>query len=55
MPLKKGENLKAIYVKKTMCLSKFTPSRLIYALAREPHLLEDLWLEMLFLSMRHNG
>jgi hypothetical protein len=54
MSLKNLENLKAIYLKKIMRLSNFTPSRLIYALAMEPYLLEDLRQKMLILSMTAN-
>lgn len=36
------ENVKAIYMKKMLCLSKFTPSRLCYELARELFYTEEL-------------
>jgi hypothetical protein len=41
------ESLKARYLKRTMGLSKYTPSRLEYALARETFLLDDLMLKHL--------
>ena len=50
--LKKGdlakiEKLKATYLKRVLCLSKFTPSRLVYELAREPFYIEELRLKLL--------
>jgi hypothetical protein len=41
------ESLKARYLKRTMGLSKYTPFRLVYALARETFLLDDLMLKHL--------
>ncbi|KAJ4432409.1 hypothetical protein ANN_21028 [Periplaneta americana] len=40
--LKAGEKVKATYLKRVLGVSKFTPSRLVYVLIREPFLIEDL-------------
>ena len=40
--LKDLENIKATFLKRILCVSKFSPSRLAYALARESFYLEDL-------------
>lgn len=39
------EKVKSIFLKKTLCLSKTTPSRLVYELTREPFYLEELRLK----------
>ena len=36
------ERVKALYLKRVMCLSKYTPSRLVYVLARESFCIEDI-------------
>jgi hypothetical protein len=41
------ESLKARYLKRVIGLSKYTPSRLVYPLARETFLLDDLMLKHL--------
>lgn len=45
--LKEIEKLKATYIKRVLCISKFTPSRLAYVMARETFLLDDLRLQHL--------
>ncbi|PSN56769.1 hypothetical protein C0J52_02682 [Blattella germanica] len=40
--LKDLENIKATFLKRILCVSKFYPSRLAYVLARESFYLEDL-------------
>ena len=45
--LKEIEKLKATYLKRVLCISKFTASRLAYAMAKETFLLEDLRLQHL--------
>ena len=45
--LEKLEKLRATYLKKVLCLSKYTPSRLVYVLAREPFYIEELRLKFL--------
>ena len=45
--LEKLEKLKATYLKRVLCLSKYTPSRLVYVLAREPFYIEELRLKFL--------
>lgn len=44
--LKAIEAVKAKYLKKVLCVSKYTPSRLTYELAREPFYLEELRLQL---------
>ena len=44
------EKVKATFLKRALCLSKFTPSRLVYELSRETMLLEDLRLQLLLPS-----
>jgi hypothetical protein len=34
------ENVKATYLKRALCLSRFTASRLAYTMAREPFIVE---------------
>lgn len=41
------EKVKATFLKKALCVSKFTPSRLVYILAREQFFIEELRLKML--------
>jgi hypothetical protein len=36
------EKVKAIFLKKAMCLSKYIPSHAVYTLSREPFYIEDL-------------
>ena len=36
------ERIKATLLKKAMCLSKYTPSRLVYELTKEPFYIEEL-------------
>jgi hypothetical protein len=43
--------LKEIFLKKSMRLSKFIPLRMIFTIARETYLLEDLKIKMLLLGM----
>ena len=40
--LKDIEKIKATFLKKILCISKYTPSRLAYELAKETFFLEDL-------------
>ena len=40
--LKTWEGVKATYLKKALGVSKYTPSRLVYLLASEPYLIEEL-------------
>ena len=49
--LEKLEKLKATYLKRVLCLSKYTPSRFIYVLAREPFYIEELRLKFLLPAM----
>ena len=45
--LNKIEKVKSTFLKKILCVSKYTPSRLTYQLTGEPFLIEDLRLKML--------
>ncbi|KAJ4438210.1 hypothetical protein ANN_14149 [Periplaneta americana] len=49
--LKDLEKVKAAYLKRVLGLSRFTPSRIVYELTREPMLLEDLRLQFLLPSV----
>ena len=40
--LKDLEKVKGIFLKKALCLSKYTPTRLVYIIARVPFLIEEL-------------
>lgn len=44
------ENVKATYLKRVLCLSKYTKSRLCYELTREPFYIEDLRYQLLLPS-----
>lgn len=44
------ERVKSIYLKKALCLSKYSLSRLTYEMVKEPFYIEDLRLEMLLPS-----
>ena len=44
------ERLKATFLKKAMCLSKYTPSLLVYELAKEPFYIEELRCQLLLPS-----
>ncbi|PSN46978.1 hypothetical protein C0J52_11130 [Blattella germanica] len=44
--LNKIEKVKSTFLKKILCVSKYTPSRLTYQLTGEPFLIEDLCLKM---------
>lgn len=44
------ERLKAAFLKKALALSKYTPSRLTYELAREPYFIEELRQQLLLPS-----
>jgi hypothetical protein len=44
------ENVKTTYIKRAVCLSRFTASRLAYTMAREPFLAEELRNELLLPS-----
>jgi hypothetical protein len=46
------ENLKAMYLKRALCLSRFTASRLVYTMARESFLVEELRNDLLLLKSR---
>lgn len=48
--LKVLENIKALYLKKVLGVSKYTPSRYVYLLTREPFLIEDLRYNLLLPS-----
>lgn len=43
----KNRKAKSHLLKRVLCLSKFTPSRLVYELAREPFYIEELRLKLL--------
>ena len=44
------EMMKATFLKKAICLSKFTPSGLVYELAKEPFYIEELRCQLLLPS-----
>ena len=44
--LKQIENLKSRMLKKVLCVSKYTPSRLVYMLTKETFYIEDLRLDL---------
>ncbi|PSN36095.1 hypothetical protein C0J52_13092 [Blattella germanica] len=46
--LKEWEKVKAMFLKRAVGVSKFTPSRYVYLLTREPVLVEDLCYTLLF-------
>jgi hypothetical protein len=48
--LERLEKLKATFLKKALCLSKYTPSRLVYELTREVPYVQELRLESLLPS-----
>lgn len=48
--LKTWENVKANFLKRALGISRFTPSRMAYVLAREPFLIEDLRVKFLLPS-----
>ena len=50
--LQEIEKVKYTFLKKILCLSKFTPNRLVYELARESFFIEDLRLHLLLPSTR---
>ena len=50
--LQEIEKVKSTFLKKILCLSKFTPNRLVYELARETFFIEDLRLHLLLPSTR---
>ena len=50
--MKDLEKIKAVYLKKILCISKYTPSRYAYVLAKETFFLEDLKLTFLLPETR---
>lgn len=50
--LRDVERVKASFLKRAMCLSKYTPSRLTYVLARETYAIEDIRLRMMLPNTR---